>query len=93
MGKRIYLSAAGHYPNVRNYLNQIGTKEDLEQTGIRLVDGLRIKFYSDDAADDGTPDDLFFEGTVHFDAERQAWYALLDEDSFRHRSDEPPEED
>lgn len=87
MDERIFMSAAGHYPNVRNYLTQIGTRKDLERTGLVLQEGLRVKFYSDDAADDGTPDDLLFEGTVHFDADKKSWYALLDPDSFHHRSE------
>ena len=87
MDERIFLSAAGHYPNVRNYLTQIGTRKDLERTGLALKEGLRVKFYSDDAADDGTPDDLLFEGTAHYDSDKKAWYALLDPDSFHHRSE------
>jgi hypothetical protein len=88
MDDRIFLSAVSHLPNVRNYLKQIGTRNDLERTQLVLKEGLRVKFYSDDGADDGTPDDLLFEGTVHFDDEKKLWYALLDPDSFHHRSEE-----
>jgi len=35
----------------------------------------------------GNSDDLLFEGTVHFDPEKQQWYALVDESSYRHASD------
>ena len=87
MDDRIFLSAAGHYPNVRNYLTPIGTRDDLKRTGLKLKDGLRVKVYSDDADNDGNPDDLLFEGVVHFDSEKEVWYALLDPASFHHRSE------
>lgn len=33
------------------------------------------------------PDELLFEGTVHFDTEKGQWYAIIDENSYRHASD------
>ncbi len=39
MDERIFLSPAGHYPNVRNYLTQVGTRKDLERTGLALKEG------------------------------------------------------
>lgn len=38
------------------------------------------------AGDEGRPGDLLFEGTVHFDSEKEQWYALIDESSYRHES-------
>ncbi|NDQ57635.1 MAG: hypothetical protein GZ088_11240 [Acidipila sp.] len=87
MEGRIFLSPQSKSANVRTYLSQIGTKKDLERTKLILKDGLRIQFHCDDAADDGTPEDLLFEGTVHFDADKKSWYALLDPESFHHRSE------
>lgn len=38
------------------------------------------------AGDEGRPDDLLFEGRVHFDSEKEQWYALIDESSYRYES-------
>lgn len=87
MEDRIFLSPTSHLPTVRSYLNQLGTKRDLERTQLVLKEGLRVQFYCDDAADDGTADDLLFEGTVHYDSDKKGWYALLDPSSFHHHSE------
>lgn len=84
--QRIFL-----YPDAerggRHYFRQIGTKQDMMLTDIELKEGMVLPFYCDDADDEGNPDDLIFEGTVHYDASKKQWYAILDEDSFRHESD------
>lgn len=54
---------------------------------IKLEEGLRLSFYCEDADDDGRSDELLFEGTVHFDAHKSEWYAIIDEDTYRHVSD------
>lgn len=74
-------------PGGRNYLRQIGTTQDLMLNDVKLEEGLRLKFYCDDADDEGTPDDLLFDGTVHFDSEKKQWYVVVDENSYRHESD------
>ena len=53
---------------------------------VKLEEGLRVDFYCDDADDEGKPDDLLFEGTIHFDPEKKQWYAIIDESSYRHES-------
>lgn len=84
---RIYL-----YPGLGegapHYLDRVGTVEDLLESGIVLSEGLQVGFYDLDANDQGDNDKLIFEGTVHYDHEREKWYALLDWTSFRHESDE-----
>lgn len=76
--ERIYLYPdAG--PHGRNYINQIGTKQDIEFNDVKLEEGVRLSFYCGDADDAGKPDDLVFEGVVHFDAEKQRWYVIVDE--------------
>ena len=86
MNKRIFLYPyAG--PGGRNYLKQIGTIEDLALNDLQLKQGTRLSFYCEDADEMGNSDDLLFEGTVHFDPEKQQWYALVDESSYRHASD------
>ena len=74
-------------PGGRNYINQIGTKRGMQLNGIKLEEGTRLNFYCDDADDAGKPDDLIFEGTVHFDAEKQQWYIVVDDSTYRHASD------
>ncbi len=62
--------------------------EDLARSGMTLSEGMNVGFWTDDANDQGEDDNLLFEGTVHFDAQRQQWYALIDWTSFRHEPDE-----
>jgi hypothetical protein len=61
----------------------LGTFEDLKIAGITPREGLRLRFYNDDA---GKRDDLFFEGAVHFQDGR--WGAIVDSESFHSESDE-----
>jgi hypothetical protein len=84
--KRVYLYPyAG--PGGRNYFKQIGTQQDVMLNDIRLEEGLRLSFYCEDADDSEKADELIFEGTVHFDHEKRQWYAIIDENSYRHASD------
>jgi hypothetical protein len=74
-------------PGGRNYFKQIGTTQDVMINDVKLEEGMRMGFYCEDADDDGKEDDLIFEGTVGYDPERQQWYAVIDESSYRHASD------
>ena len=56
-----------------------GTLQDLAHHGLQLCEGLVLTLYSDDADDQGQPDELRVEGVVHYDAD---WAAI------RHASDE-----
>lgn len=76
-------------PGGRNYLKQIGTTQDIMLEEIKLAEGLQVGFYCEDQDDEGRPDELIFEGTVHFDREKGQWYAIIDENSYRHASDLP----
>jgi len=78
---RLYLQGGS---DSRNYLDKIGTLNDIERTGIKLEEGLTVPFYCPDPKDQ---DDLLFEGTVHFDSEKAQWYAIIDEKSYRHESE------
>jgi hypothetical protein len=75
-------------PGGRNYIKQLGTKQDIEKLNISLKEGLKLAFYCDDADDNGNPDNLYFDGTVYFDSETKSWYVVIDEDSYRHASSE-----
>jgi hypothetical protein len=69
-----------------------GTLEDLKHQGIQLEEGLVLTFYSDDADDQGRPDELRVEGEVHYDAGERCWVAVVDWSALRHASDEISEE-
>ncbi|HLW83513.1 MAG TPA: hypothetical protein VKS20_15855 [Candidatus Acidoferrales bacterium] len=74
-------------PGGRNYFKQIGTKQGLDLNHVQLHEGMRLRFYCDDANDAGKSDDLFFEGIIHYDTDKQQWYVVVDESSYRHASD------
>ena len=74
-------------PGGKNYFKQIGTSQDVMLNDIKLDEGMRLSFYCEDADDGGNPADLLFEGTVHFDPKKKRWYAVIDENSYRHESD------
>ena len=78
-------------PNGRNYLEQIGTLDDIASTGLELEEGLIAHFYRSDYRPDtngkNNEDYLFFEGTVHFDSDKKQWYAMIDGKTYRHESD------
>jgi hypothetical protein len=87
MRNRIFLYPyAG--PSGRNYFKQQGTIEDLKRLDIELKEGNQLAFYCDDADDAGRPDEMNFDGTVHFDAEASQWYVLINDASYRLASTE-----
>src|SRR2546422_2402567 len=65
-----------------------GTREDLSRQAIELRDGLVLTFYTDDADDQGRPDELRVEGVVHYDQQEQCWIGVVDWSALRHGSDE-----
>ena len=69
-------------------LTCVGTQRDLERQGIRLREGLVLTFYTDDADDQGRPDELQAEGVVHYDEGERSWVAAIDWGALRHASDE-----
>jgi len=83
---RIYIYAGGG-PCNRNRFT-VGTVEDLGAEGLTPTEGMALHFWCGDADDQGNDDPLLFEGTIHFDLVKRYWYALIDEGSFRHLSDD-----
>lgn len=71
-------------------LNTLGTRKDLEREGVELREGLRLTLYTDDADDQGRPDNLLVDGVVEFNDEEQTWVAAVDWQQLRHASDEHP---
>jgi hypothetical protein len=67
----------------------VGTLRDLEDEKITPVEGMTLRFWNDDADDAGKTDNLIFEGVVHFDKELGRWYTVIDENRYRHESDQP----
>jgi hypothetical protein len=86
LSRRTYLYPyAG--PGGKNYLRQLGTKDDIAKTGTILREGMRLSFWNDDSNDEGQPDPLYFDGIVHFDSEAGEWYVVIDDESYHHESD------
>ena len=71
-----------------HYLDRIGTVDDMARSGLVLNEGMIVTFYDYDASEKAADDKLLFDGTVHYEAAQQKWYALIDWTSFRHESDE-----
>jgi hypothetical protein len=71
----------------RVLLATIGTKRDLEARSIKLEEGMRLRFYSDDVDERGDRDDLVFEGTVHLDGESGVWVAEIEWEAIQHESE------
>ena len=65
-----------------------GTLQDLQSQGIQLQEGMVLTFYTDDADDQGQPDELRAEGIVHYDKEGHSWVAAIDWNALRHASEE-----
>jgi hypothetical protein len=59
---------------------------------ITPVEGMTLPFWNDDADEKGNTDNLIFEGVIHFDKESGRWFAVINEKSFRHESDDRPRE-
>lgn len=63
-----------------------GTFDDLERQGIQLWEGLLLVLYTDDADDDGRPDELYAVGVVQYDEQQKVWVAEIDWNAIRHAS-------
>lgn len=84
---RIYVDFQKADDEGRLILTCAGTIKDLASHNIELKEGLQLKLYSDDADDDGNPDDLVVDGTVHYDKFSEHWTAVIDWNSIKHISD------
>ena len=85
---RVYADFQNVDDRNRVRLTCAGTLHDLARHGIALREGLVFTFYSDDAAEDGRPDELHADGTVRFDEEQDIWVATIDWAAVRHASDD-----
>jgi hypothetical protein len=85
---RVYADFQNLDDDSRLRLTCAGTLQDLERQAIRLQEGLALTFYTDDADDEGKPDELRAEGVVHYDPAQQCWVATIDWAALRHASEE-----
>jgi hypothetical protein len=85
---RIYADFQNADAQGRIRLNCIGTIEDLARRQIALHEGLVLTLYSDDADDEGRPDELLVEGVVSFSEEENCWVAAIPWATLHHASDE-----
>ncbi len=69
-------------------LERRGSVDDLAKLGLTLASavGMRFTFYMDDADEDGTPNDIMFNGVVMNDP-HYGYLAIKDHSDFYHRSD------
>jgi hypothetical protein len=72
----------------RLLLTCVGTRDDLVRQGVELKEGLTLTFYMDDADDEGRPDEILTQGTVHFDEQSRSWVAAVDWSNVWHASDQ-----
>ena len=66
-----------------------GTRRDLERQKIELREGMSLTLYTDDANDEGQPDELLAEGVVQYNEAENCWVAAIDWSAIRHSSENP----
>jgi hypothetical protein len=86
---RIYADFQNLDGENRLRLTCAGTHRDLERLGIKLREGMILPLYTDDANDQGQPDELLAEGIVHYNEAEKCWVAAIDWQALRHASEEP----
>ncbi len=85
---RIYADFQNLDDSNRLRLTCAGTVQDLQRHGLELQEGQVLTFYTDDADDQGQPDELRVEGIVHYDTAEQCWVAAVDWAGIHHASEE-----
>jgi hypothetical protein len=85
---RIYADFQNLDDSNRLRLTCAGTVQDLRRHGLELQEGQEITFYTDDADEQGQPDELRVKGVVHYDRTEQCWVAAVDWHGIRHASEE-----
>lgn len=85
---RIYADFQNLDDSNRLKLNCAGTRKDLERSGIQLMEGMQLTFYTDDCDDEGNSDELRADGVVQFAEAEKCWVAKIDWNALRHVSEE-----
>ncbi len=88
MTPRIYADFHNLDDANRIRLTSAGTREDLARQNIQLCEGLALTLFMDDADDDGRPNDLLADATIHFNSQEACWVAAVDWSALRHASGE-----
>jgi hypothetical protein len=83
---RVYADFQNLDDENRLRLTCAGTLRDLERHKIELRPGMTLHLYTDDATDDGQPDELIADGIVSYDAAEKCWVAAIDWNAVRNRS-------
>jgi hypothetical protein len=83
---RVYADFQNLDDSNRVRLTCAGTVEDLSRHGVGLKEGMVLTLYTDDADDQGRPDELQVEGVVRYNAEERCWVAAVDWSALRHAS-------
>lgn len=86
--RKVYADFQNLDDDNRLHLACAGTRKDLERQGIVLQKGMILTLYSDDADDQGNPDELRAEGVVCFNEDERCWVAAIDWSAIRHASEE-----
>ena len=84
---RVYADFQNLDDENRLRLTCAGTRQDLERQGIELREGMVLTLYSDDANDEGQPDELLAEGIVQYDEAAKCWVAAIDWQAVYHASE------
>ncbi len=85
---RVYADFQNLDDENRLRLTCAGTRRDLERQGIELREGMVLTLYTDDANDEGQPDELLAEGIVQYNDVEKCWVAAIDWHAIRHGSEE-----
>ena len=85
--RRVYADFQNVDARRRLVLTCAGTLKDLERHGIELKEGLVLTFYSDDADEEGNPDDLIVQGIVSYDEVQKHWTATINWQAIKHVSE------
>jgi hypothetical protein len=85
---RVYADFQNLDDENRLRLTCAGTRRDLERQGIELREGMNLTLYTDDANDNGQPDELLAEGIVEYNEAEKCWVARIDWQALRHASEE-----
>lgn len=68
----------------RVWLDTAGARDDLDQLGLELVEGLAVTVYDHDLNDEGRRDDLLADAVVARDTATGRWVAIVDRETMRH---------
>jgi hypothetical protein len=85
---RVYADFQNLDDDNRLRLTCAGTRRDLQRQGLQLREGMGLTLYTDDANDDGQPDELLADGIVHYNDLEKCWVAAIDWSKVRHASED-----